>query len=385
MVYFCADELFQTGSLDVPVQTEHAMRGLMAPFESLFPGSRMPQDGQAALHCLDLKRSPDQPVVALAKKEWIEWLLWEVQLRLRMAVRFLNLRAHIGSEKPSPPIVLFLREFRTVRHINMYGLALDSMSGGEHRDLQLRERIERMFPDCSILWIANPKDALSYSFSEEVPSNSFPYFAAEDWLGCVRVMARSADLIVMANTGHLRGALGSAGGTGQELELLREEELLDKAFFSNPSELQPDENRARNVADLTRDHLKGSQRGRYEDLLGLPPMVHWADVESSNYAAHYIGTIDRFWGDIQDSGREVSGAVFAALFTAMSVLTIFRGELAGAAGLQRTLVAAMQASPDHFHPLDRVAESALQESADWYAARAKLFGRVYGIPFADQP
>lgn len=359
MEYFSADELFQTGNHDVPVQTEHAMRGLMAPFESLFPGSRMPRDPQAALHGFDLKQSPDQPVVPLAKKEWIEWILWEVQLRLRMAVRFLNLRAHIGSEKPSPPIVLFLREFRTVRHANKYGLAMDSMSGGEHRDIQLRERIERMFPDCSILWIANPQDALSYSFSDEVPSNSFPYLASEDWLGCVRVMARSADLIVMANTGHLRGALGSAGGTVQEIELLREEELLDKAFFSNPSELQPNENQARNVADLTRDHLKGAPRGRYEDLLGLPPMVHWADVESSNYAAHYIGTIDRFWGDIQDTGRKVSGAVFAALFTAMSVLTLFRGELAGAAVLQRTLAAAMQASPVHFHPFDRLAEGAL--------------------------
>ena len=385
MDYFSTRELFQVRDHGVPLQTEHAIRGLMAPFESLFPNGRIPRDRSAALQCLDQEHSPKQPIVPLAKKDWIEWIFWEVKLRLGMAVRFLNFLGSVKADSRSPPIVLFLREFRSVRHKNQGGIGFDVTRGGEHTDVALRERIESMFADCSILWIANPRDALSYSFSKDVPDNSYPYFASQDWLGCVRVMARSADLIVMANRGHLRGATSSAGGTVQELELLREEGLLDNTFFSSPSEPEPYENQVRNVADLTRDHLKGSPSGRYEDILRLPPTEHWADIESSNYAAFYISAIDRFWGDIQDTGRKVSGAVFAALFTAMTVLTLFRGELAGAAGLQRTLVAAMQASPDRFHPFDRLAEGALQESADWYAARAKLFGKLYGIPFADQP
>jgi hypothetical protein len=386
MDYFSTHELFRASDHSVPVQTEHAIRGLMAPLESLFPDSRMPRDRQAALQCLDLKRHPDQPFVSVAKKDWIEWILWEVQLRLAMAVRFLTLRDRIGSEKDPPPMVLFLREFRVVHHTNVGGgIGFDMMMGGPDADVELRERIEKIFSDCLVFWIGNPKDALSYSFSKQVPANSYPYLASKDWLRCVRTMAKSANLIVMANTGRTRDTSKSEKGVTQELELLRKAGLLGKSFFSNPGELGPRTRRARNVEELTRDHLSGTQSGRYKDILRLRPMEHWAGHESSTYAANYVGAIDQFWGDIQDTGRKVTGDVFAALFMALSVLLLFRGELAGAAELQRALVVLMQRSPDLFHPVDRMAEGALHESATWCGANAKLFGGAYGIRFAERP
>lgn len=377
MEYFSTQELFRIGDHKVPLQTEHAIRGLMASFESLFPDARMPRDRQEALACLDLKLRPTLRMLPVAKKDWIEWTCEEMQLRLWMAARFLNLRARAESKERLPPVVLFLREFRAVRHKEFDGIGCDIMRGGEGVDVELREYIEKMFSDCSVFWLANPKDALCYSIGVEIPANTYPYIASEDWLECVRVLANSADLIVMANTKR-----GAAKGTFQELDLLRSAGLLDKTFFSNPSELEPI--RVNCIKELTRDCLGAPAFGRYGAILQLPLFKHWAGFESNAYAANYVGAIDQFWGDIQDTGREVGGDVFAAIFMAISVLALFRGKLAAAAKLHTCLARAIARDSGNFPLIDLFAVPALFKSANWYAANAELFGDVYGIAFTDQ-
>src|SRR5262249_2297065 len=146
----------------------------------------------------------------------------ELRLRLRIAARFHRFCDGIR-RKPRiwwprrTPIILFLREFREIKYSADAGYYVAVKSDS---DILLRDRIELMFPKCPVLWLANPRDDLNRSFlnssyKQKANNNSIPYVASEDWLGCVRVLADAADIIVMSNTKH-------SGGVGREVALLKE-------------------------------------------------------------------------------------------------------------------------------------------------------------------
>jgi hypothetical protein len=412
MNHFCAHDLFQMSDSSVPLQTEQAIRGLIAPFESLFPDSRVPDDVETALPFLStpVMHSPKQPPNLLFKKDWIEWIYWEVKERLLHAVRFFNLLGFLDNGPPNPlPIILFLREFRHISHISGH-LDIISMSGGDNSDVKLLERIEKMFPECRMFWVVNPKDAISYYSKRKCGPNSYPYFASRnsDWLKCIEALAKSANLIVMGNTSTAKIAIeielrmmaeekgdgldilppdylnlsNSTSGVDQEIALLKECELVDKTFFSDPEKVTPQLGCVRSVADLTPDCIPTGAFGNYKDILNLPPMGWWLGIESVNYAADFMRAIDSAWGHGQDMGKgRMTGDVIAALFTALAALAVVRGDFAAAAELHLDLANMMQQRPNHFVSIDAIAEGALRESARWYQDNAELFSDVYGIRF----
>lgn len=412
MNYFCADDLFQMSDSSVPLQTEQAIRGLIAPFESLFPDSRVPDDVEAALPFLSVPvmHSPKQPPNLIFKKDWIEWIYWEVKERLLYAVRFLNLLGSLDDSPPNPlPIILFLREFRHISHIGN-GIDIISMSGGDDSDDKLLEKIEKMFPECRIFWVVNRKDAISYYSTKKFVPNSYPYFVPRnsDWLKCIEALAKSANLIVMGNTSTAKISIeiellmmaeekgegldilppdylnlsNSTSGVDQEIALLKECELVDKTFFSDPEKVIPQLGCVRSVADLTPDCIPAGAFGTYENILNLPPMGYWLGLESINYAADFMRVIDSAWGHAQDVGKgRMTGDVIAALFMALAVLAVVRGDFAATAALHLDLANMMQLRPNHFLPIDAIAEGALRESARWYQDNAELFSDVYRIRF----
>lgn len=412
MKHFCVDDLFQRSDSSVPLQTEQAIRGLIAPFESLFPDSRVPDDVEAALPFLSMpvNHSPKQPPNLIFKKDWIEWIYWEVKERLLYAVRFLNLLGYLKNSPPKPkPIILFLREFRHISYVGD-GLDMISMSGGDLSDDKLLEKIEKMFPESYIFWIVNQKDAVSYYSTKIFGSNSYPYFVPSnsDWLKCVEALAKSANLIIMGNTSTAKASIelellmeaeekgegpdilptdylnlsNSTSGVDQEIALLKECELVDRTFFSEPEKVIPQLGCVRSVSDLTPDCIPTGAFGNYENILNLPPIGFWLGLEAINYAAEFMGAIDNAWGHAQDVGKgRMTGDVIAALFMAQAALAIVRGDFTATAELHHNLANMMRLRPKHFLPIDAITEDALRESATWYQDNAKLFSDVYQIRF----
>ena len=234
---FTVDELFQMSDSRVPLGTEHALRGLIKPFESIFPNSVVPNADRAASEFINARmtRTPQQPPDLEMKKDWVEWILWELRLRFVLADRFNWFRDAVSETRPRSRdgrIVLFLREFRDIEYYADVGA---QRAVRTEIDNQLRDKIELMFPEHPVLWIANPRDDLNRSFYNEtyqqkVNDNSIPYIASEDWLGSVKLISEAADVIVMSNT-------KSSGGVAQEVDLLKHMVFSTRHFSRIPIKL----------------------------------------------------------------------------------------------------------------------------------------------------
>jgi hypothetical protein len=96
------------------------------------------------------------------------------------------------------------------------------------------------------------------------------------------------------------------------------------------------------------------------------------------------------WGRNLDSGKAISCDYFSALFTALTALLAFRGELKGAAqiaqGLAATIVArsrgektAFLLAPGEFHRQDLLAVEVLQHTSKWYSAHDEQYGIITGL------
>ena len=367
--HLSADELFRIKDNKAPIGVEHAVRGLLKPFESLFPDSCVPSSEQEALEFITTpeKYAPTQPFDPEMKRDWINILWCEVQMRLEVAFRFMVFRSKIKKKRRwwrrPTPIILFLREFREVKYEGELGMHIATKF---ESDLMLRGRVEQMFPKYPVLWVANPRDDLSRSFvdskfSQRVNSNSIPYIASEDWLGCVKLLAEASDLIVMSNS-------KADGGVGQEETMLVECGLVDKTFFSDPDRVGLRSGRLSSVSDPTPMRLKAADDARHRKVLELPLMRHWAGAESMEYARHYIAAANNCAGNLHDLGGNVSHEVFSAVFMALVALLIFRAELKAAAKFQRSIASALLTQADKFHPYDVLAVDALCDSAKWYDA-----------------
>jgi hypothetical protein len=369
---FKADDLFLIIDNKVPLQTEHAFRGLLAPLESLFPFSSVPKNHKNALEFLCAKkRRPCQPLLPIMKKDWIEWILLELQYRAHLAGRFYELleRIDVGVRRP---LVLFLRKFRHVEYIkDMF------ISPNATIDHPLRYEIECLLPNADIIWLVNPKDAISYSFitpdlREGNPNvNSLPYCASAAWLDCVEHLAEAADIIVVANT-------ASDGGVAEETALLEKRGFLPKTFFAEPQAMHLTTH-LNSVADLTPAFLGGELLGVHEKVFSLPLPQHWIGTNASCYAAAYCKAIDDAWGYVLDTKSKVTGDVFGAVFMAISALALIRGDLRTAAVLQSGLAHAIKRSPNIFSPHDRFAIEALFKSARWYEANADAYASIHGM------
>jgi hypothetical protein len=115
-----------------------------------------------------------------------------------------------------------------------------------------------------------------------------------------------------------------------------------------------------------------------------------AGVESLKYAGQYLGALGELWGRNLDSGKEISCDYFAALFTALTALLAFSGELKGAAQIAQGLAAtigtrsrggkpAFLLAPGEFHRQDILAVEVLEHTSKWYTAHAELYGTVTGL------
>ncbi len=95
--HLSADELFRIKDNKAPIGVEHAVRGLLKPFESLFPDSCVPSSEQEALEFITTpeKYAPTQPFDPEMKRDWINILWCEVQMRLEVAFRFMVFRSKI--------------------------------------------------------------------------------------------------------------------------------------------------------------------------------------------------------------------------------------------------------------------------------------------------
>jgi hypothetical protein len=383
---FSVDELFRIKDTKTPIGVEHAIRGLLNPFESLFPNSCVPSSEQEALEFITTpdKYSPTQPFDPEMKRDWIFVLWCEVQMRLAVAFRFMKFLSRIDKKrrwwrKPRP-IILFLREFREVKYEANLGMHIATSF---ESDLWLRAKVEKMFPKYPVLWVANPRDDLSRSFMDSdflnrINNNSVPYIVSEDWLRWVRVLAEASDLIVMSNT-------KADGGVGQEVAMLVECGLVDSTFFSNPDRVPLRSGRLNSVDDLTPITIRVADVTRHRKILDLPLMRHWAGAESMEYSRHYIAAVNNCAGNLHDLGGSVSHEVFAAVFMALVALLIFRGELKAAAKFQRRIAFALLGQADRFHPYDVVAASVLLESAKWYDAYGYNYSMAHLLKFDAPP
>jgi len=382
---FSADELFRLSDNRVPLGSEHAFRGLIKPFESIFPNSRVLNPERVASEFIKAAktRMPEHPPDWEMKKDWVEWIFWEVRLRLGLATRFNMFREVATRIQPGPSdrrLILFLREFREIEYNGEAGIHLATRI---EEDILLRDRIEKMFLEYPVLWIANPRDDLSRSFYNEIyqqkaNDNSIPYVASENWLRCVKLMSEAADLIVMSNT-------KSSGGVGQEIALLKESGLLEKTFFANPDRVDLKAERLKGIDDLTPASLQDATGGKHEKVLELPPLRHWLGAESMEYARHYLEALDICAGESKGLGKAVSYDIFAALFLALSALLILRAELKAAASFQETLATIMERNPDSFGYYDVYAIDALLESAEWYRNNADDYAITHALQFIKKP
>ena len=381
---FSIDDLFQISDNRVPLGIQPALKGLITPFESIFPNSRVPDREQAASEFNKVRQTstPTQPPDFEMKKDWIEWILWELRLRLVLADRFNAFRNVVppkGREKDGR-LLLFLREFREVNYNVEAGIHQATQT---EKDSQLRDKIELMFTGHPVLWIANPRDDLNRSFYNElyqqkVNDNSIPYLASEDWLEAVRLLAQAADIIVMSNTKQ-------SGGVGQEIALLKESGFLDKTFFANPDLVDAKGEQLKSIDDLTLASLQHATSGEHSKLLELPPLRHWMGRESMEYAGYYVEVLDICAGESKGLGTNVSYDIFAAVFMALSALLIARAELKAAAGLQKALAQIIQKNPESFGYYDVYAVDALLDSASWYESNEDHYCTAHALKITAKP
>src|SRR5215831_1883032 len=421
---FSSKHLFALGDNEVPPVIRDCFIGLISPFEEFFTDGRVPSlsSGDSS-EIPDPIRKPTYPASSEFKRDWLEWVYLELKVRLELGVRYYNFRGETleqaGGKAQTPdskhvPIILFLRKFRRVetglhpfekedRNLvlrEMGALQLAVLPGKSDEDTSLRGQIERRFPSHPVLWIANPRDALSFSgyltqgdqqHGHELNKNSVPYVLTpmwsktQSWRQSAEYLIRASDAIVVANS-------SKEGGIQEEQELLHSVNALDRAFVTNPENLDSPHSSIGLVDDLTEEklhHLKGADLSYLEKVAGWG---HWAGFESLEYARQYLGALDELWGRNLDSGKEISCDYFAALFTAMTAFLGFRGELNGAAqiaqGLAATIVArrrgkktAFLLAPGEFHKQDILAVEVLINTSKWYSAHDELYGKVTGLAY----
>jgi len=413
---FSSKELFALHDNEVPPLIRDCFIALISPFEELFDGQvPSPSSGHSS-HIPDPTREPIYPSSSEFKKDWLEWVYLEVKVRLELGVRYYNFRGerleHGEERSPTPdkkqtPIILFLRKFRRVEtglhsfQDEAPNAVLREMGALQwavlDQDTLLRGEIERRFSSYPVLWIANPRDALSVSgyltrgtqHGYEFNKNSVPYVLTpmwnkiQNWRQSAEYLIRSSDAIVIANS-------SKEGGIREEQDLLYSLNALDRAFVTNPENLDAPLSGIGLVDDLTEEklhHLKGADISYLGQVAGWG---HWAGLESLEYAQQYLGALDDLWGRNLDSGKEISCGYFAALFTAIMALLVFRGELKAAAHFAQMLAGTIMArsrgerieflrAPGEFHRQDILAVEILAHTSKWYSAHDELYGTVTGL------
>lgn len=408
---FSSKELFAFDDNEVPAVIRDCFIALISPFEELFSGGQVP--GGPSGHSSDVPdptREPIYPACSEFKRDWIEWVYLELKVRLELGVRYYNFRGKIlepTSDKKHMPIILFLRKFRRVETgLHAFpneapNVVLREMGALQStvldQDTTLRGQIERRFSSYPILWMANPRDALSFSgyltrgnqHGYELNENSIPYVMTpiwskiQNWRQSAEYLIRASGAIVIANS-------SKEGGIREEQELLYSVNALDRAFVTNPENIDLPLSSIGLVDDLTEERLH-QLKGADPSYLGkVAGWGHWAGFESLEYARQYIGALDELWGTNLDSGKEISCGYFAALFTALMALLTFRGELAAAAHIAQGLAGAIVArrtgekveflrAPGEFHRQDILAVEILVHTSKWYSANDKLYGTVTGL------
>jgi hypothetical protein len=121
----------------------------------------------------------------------------------------------------------------------------------------------------------------------------------QNWRQSAEYLIRASDAIVIANS-------SKEGGIREEQELLYSLNALDRAFVTNPENLDSPLSSIGLVDDLTEEklhHLKGADPTYLGKVAGWG---HWAGFESLEYARQYIGALDELWGRSLDSGKEIS-------------------------------------------------------------------------------
>jgi hypothetical protein len=419
--FFSSKKLFEIKDNAVPPFIRDCFIALISPFEKLFT------NGQVPGHSLDhLSTIPDPciepiyPYFTEFKKDWIEWIYLELKVRLELGVRYYNFLGeklsntddeHLNPLEKRKPIILFLRKFRRVGSMIEFfdeeteGLlqqigASQILTGAVDSDTLLRGEIERRFPSHPVLWIANPRDALSvsgYLTNEDKSSlylnlNSIPFiltpmYSIQDWRKSVEYLIRASDAIIIAN-------VAKEGGIHEELELIYSVKATDRTFVTNPENLDPSFSNFRLVDDLTEEILSQLKGEDPSFLSKLPGWGHWAGFESLEYARQYVAAIDEVWGINLDSGKEISPGYFASLFTALMALLIFRGELSSAGMFAQTLANAIikisrgeniefLREKGKFHEQEFHALEILLETSEWYSKYDKLYHQVVGFSFLD--
>ena len=291
---FSCKELFAFSDNEVPVFIRDCFIALISPFEELFHDSQVPnQSSGHQSHIPDPMREPVYPASYEFKRDWIEWIYMELKFRLQLGVRYYNFRGemleHRQEQSATPnkkqtPIILFLRKFRRVETglkafqseppnvvLREMGVLQSAVSSnGEGEDTMLRGQLERRFSSYPVLWIANPRDALSVSgyltreeqSGPELNGNSVPYLLSpiwskiQNWRKSAEYLIRASDAIVIDNS-------SKDGGIQEELKLLYALNALDRAFMTHPEALDAPYSSAGVVTDLTEEklhQLRGADR-----------------------------------------------------------------------------------------------------------------------------
>jgi hypothetical protein len=262
---FSSKELFAFDDNEVPSTIRDCFIALISPFEEFFSDGQVP--GRSSDHSSnvpDPTREPIYPACSEFKRDWIEWVYLELKVRLELGVRYYNFRGeileHREGEPPTPdkkqrPIILFLRRFRRVEaglhsfpnetpNVVLREMGAMHVAASFDQDTTLRGQVERRFSSYPVLWLANPRDALSFSGyltrgdqqGYELNRNSVPYLLTpiwgkiQNWRQSAEYLIRASDAIVIANS-------EKEGGIREEQELLYSVNALDRAFVTNPENL----------------------------------------------------------------------------------------------------------------------------------------------------
>ena len=157
--------------------------------------------------------------------------------------------------------------------------------------------------------------------------------------------------------------------------------------MTHPEALDALHSCAGGVDDLTEERFHRLKGAEIFYLGKVGGWGHWAGFESLEYARQYIAALDELWGRNLDSGAEISCGYFAALFTSLMALMVFRGEFKAAAHIAQGLAGAIAAksngdtieflrAPGEFHRQDVFALNILLRTSKWYSANDELYGKV---------
>lgn len=409
---FSSKELFALDDNGVPPFISGCFIGLITPFEEMCSGGQVPSRSSGQSSCTSVTtQEPPYPVCSEFKKDWIEWICLELKVRLEMGVRYYNFRGDrlSAANRTHTPIILFMRKFRRVDtkgpalkeeapSVALRAVGASQLTFEVEHDTLLRGQLERRFSSYPVLWIANPTDALSLSGyltrgeqegGYELNKNSIPFILSpmwakvQRWQEAAEYLIRASDAIVIAN-------ISKEGGVGEEQELIYAANAMERTFVTHPEYLATPHPRISHVNELTEEKLH-SMKGADQSYLGkLAGWGHWSGLESMEYARQYIGALDELWGAALDSGSEISPGYFAALFTALMALLVFRGEFKKASKMAQFLAAVIATKsrgesveflrgPGEFHSQDVHAVKTLVETSQWYAAHEELYRTVAGL------